>query len=214
MLPLAALVPDGSQWTALGYCPRPHPVAGRSGWLPYAEANVAFRASPLAGGPGEGTVAQSVENALAQLRPSLAGMPYVVFLPGEPSHIVWPWLANKNLDRVPAKAGRIDGKVPLPGYGLPVGQQPTAVVRITVGPDESPRPIGAINVSNGKFKRTTRALYEVCTEGPGNVWILSNVPRQFDGGGIHSRLGNSYSRWRARPDELSQPPGVPTQRRS
>jgi hypothetical protein len=179
---LAALVPRGERWSALGYCSRPHPLGGATGWLP---------------------LGRGVEAALAQLRPHLWGLPYVLFVPGEPSRSLWPGLANKNLERIPDLSGRIDDRLALPGSSLAVAQRPTGVVRITVGP-EVPRPVEALQPATGKTKRTTGALYVVATPGPGGVWILSNIPRQFAGGKVHSRAGNDHSRWQAQPEEMSR----------
>ena len=132
---LAALIPDGDQWAAWGYAWSPHPVTRKTGWMRYTDAAVAHRASDLIRGSrhtmwDEG-VADMINIALDQLAGQLRGIPYVLMVPGEGSRTIWPGLANRHLGLPTDPAGRVNGKLPLPG---PARTPPAAVVRVTPMP--------------------------------------------------------------------------------
>ena len=196
---LAALIPDGDQWAAWGYAWSPHPVTGKTGWMRYADANVAYRASDLIRGSrhtmwDEGA-ADVISIALDQLADQLRSIPYVLMLSGEGSRTIWPGLANTHLGRPTDPDGRINGKFPLPG---PARKPPAAVVRVTPMPGGI-RPVPG--AADPKAPRTTNALYEYDETGEDAVLVLSTVPRQWDGTSGRRRVGNDHSRWTAKPAE-------------
>jgi hypothetical protein len=200
---LAALAPDGHQWGAWGYCWEPHPVTGKTGWQPYADANVAYRAGNLLASARhtmwDNGIPQLIDVALSQVESRFQGIPYVVFISGEACRTIWPGLANKHLERLPGPDGLIDSKQPLPGCA---GRRPAAVVRVT--PSNSgdvPRPVPHIVRSSGNTVKTTNALLQLDEAGEDRVFLLANVPRQYDGDGRHRRVGAEHSRWTAAQDE-------------
>ena len=213
---LSALIPVSgtSHWQMLGYSWHAHPVTGKTGWMPYTEADVAFRAHEL----NEGTRATAydarvpgvINQALRQLKPKLNGTPYVLLVSGESCRTIWPGLANKHLNRTPDPDGTIEAKTPLPG---PLDFKPAAIVRITPGTSDIPRPVRGVHVSPNQADpdgsadsedvvKTTNALYELeLPPGGGRAWILATVPRQFSGKGRLRRLGSDISRWQASPGQ-------------
>jgi RNaseH domain of pPIWI_RE/pPIWI_RE module N-terminal domain len=213
---LAALIPviGTSQWQMLAYGWHPHPVTGKTGWLAYAEADVAFRAHELSEGTRatayDARLPRVIDQALLQLKAQLGGAPYVLLVSGESCRTIWPGLANKHLDRVLGPDGTIEDKTPLPG---PHDFRPAAIVRITPGTDDIPRPVRGVHVSPnqadpgddaepGNVVKTTNALYELKLDHvEGRTWILATVPRQFSGQGRQSRLGSDISRWQATPSQ-------------
>lgn len=200
---LAALIPDGDQWGAWGYAWTKHPVTRRTGWMRYADANAAHRASDLIAGSRhtmwDNGVADMINIALEQLADQLRGIPYILLLPGEGSRTIWPGLANRHLERTAGSTGRIDGKLSLPG---PVRTPPAAVVRVTPGTSDIPRPVPGAR--NSKESKTTNGLYEQHESGGDAVMLLSTVPRQYLGSGVHSRDGSDRSRWTAEPSQQPQ----------
>jgi RNaseH domain of pPIWI_RE len=54
--------------------------------------------------------------------------------------------------------------------------------------------------SSGTVK-TTNALLQFDETGEDRVFLLANVPRQYDGDGRHRRVGAEHSRWTAAQDE-------------
>jgi RNaseH domain of pPIWI_RE len=144
-------------------------------------------------------IPQLIEVALSQLESRFPGTPYVVFISGEACRTIWPGLANKHLERLPGPDGLIDGKQPLPGSA---GRRPAAVVRVTPSNSgEVPRPAPHIVRSSGSTIRTTKALLQLDELGGDRVFLLANVPRQYDGDGRHRRVGAQHSRWTAAQDE-------------
>jgi hypothetical protein len=197
---LAAVIPDGGQWGSWGYAWNRHPIAGRTGWMRYAEANIAHRASGLIAGSrytvwDEG-VPDAINVALSQLTDQLRGIPYVLIVSGEASRTIWPGLANRHLERPTGPDGRINGKRLLPG---PASAPPAAVIRVTPGTGDIPRPVPGATLAEAA--KTTNALYEHDPSGKDAVLFLSNVPRQFNGHGRYSRVGSDHSRWAADPAE-------------
>jgi RNaseH domain of pPIWI_RE/pPIWI_RE module N-terminal domain len=196
---LAALIPDGSQWAAWGYAWHPHPVTRKTGWMRYADAAVAHRASDLIRGSrhtmwDEG-IADMINIALDQLASQLHGIPYVLMVPGEGSRTIWPGLANRHLGLQADPAGRVNGKLPLPG---PARTPPAAVVRVTPMPGGI-RPVPGSG--SPKAPKTTNALYEHDQTGGDAVLVLSTVPRQYDGSSGRRGVGSDHSRWTATPAE-------------
>ncbi|MCW2934249.1 MAG: hypothetical protein JWM19_5211 [Actinomycetia bacterium] len=202
---LAALIPDGNQWGAWGYAWNPHPYARRTGWMRYNDANVAYRANDLLRASRHSAwddgVPDIIDIALSQLAVRLGGMPYILVVSGEASRTIWPGMANKHLGRETDPHRRIDGRPALPG---PRDAPPAAVIRVTPGPGEVPRPVPGITRESGKAVRTTNALYEQDHESGDPVLVLASVPRQYDGNGRHRRIGSQYSRWSAAPGEQPQ----------
>jgi hypothetical protein len=200
---LVAMVPDGEHWRTLAYQPAPHPKTGKgAGWQDYFIVNTAFRALPMLGGRRQDeSLLAAIDTALGQLRPYAATEAgYVLMVSGDSSRSLWPLLANKNLDLEPDSTGRIDGRPALPGWDAALGHRPRAVVRVTSGTRDLPRPVEVrspdISARNGwHVGKTTRSLYRLA--GHGNTWILANIPRQFAGGGRHSRAGLDSGRWSA-----------------
>jgi RNaseH domain of pPIWI_RE/pPIWI_RE module N-terminal domain len=213
---MAALMPvtGTAGWQVLGYAWQPHPVTGTTGWMPYADADVAFRAHDLTEGTRatayDGRLPGVINEALRQLSPRLGSLPYVLFVSGESGRTIWPGLANKHLGREPDPDGTIDGRLALPG---PDGFRPAAIVRITSGTSHVPRPVRGVKASPNhadsdhaeddaaEIVRTTNALYELdLQQRVGRAWLLATVPRQFSGGGRLRRAGSVQSRWQAGPE--------------
>ena len=202
---LVALIPDGEHWHAKAYQAVRHPLGGATGWQDYATANAAFRANPLPEGKRDRALSASIDAALAQLGHHLATTDgrYVLLVSGESTRSMWPQLANKNLDLQPDSSGRIDGHPALPGG---TGhRRARAIVRITHGTSELPRPVELhtdrqtasldADTHPTRVTRTTEGLYHL--DHAPHAWILANIPRQFSGGGRHRRLGENLARWDA-----------------
>lgn len=196
---LVAMIPDGEHWRTLAYQASPHPRTGKgTGWQDYFTANAAFRALPLPGGKRQDeSLLAAIDTALGQLRPHVAtGVGYVLMVSGDSSRTLWPLLANKNLDREPDSTGRVDGRPALPGWDAAIGHRPRAVVRVTSGSRDLPRPVEVRKLDTSMaIGKTTGSLYQLA--GSANTWILANIPRQFAGGGRHSRAGLNSGRWSA-----------------
>ncbi|MEU6025328.1 RNaseH domain-containing protein [Micromonospora sp. NPDC047134] len=205
---LVAFIPDGQHWNVKAYQAKRHPRGGPSGWQDYFTANTAFRSHSLPEGSRQDlTLVDTIDTALGQLRAHLAAaVGYVLLVSGDSSRSLWPLLANKNLDLQPDAAGQVNGRPALPGYSRSCGHRPRAVVRVTSGSTDLPRPVEVHGVKTVKSKngekeqkpylgKTTEALYQL--DGARNTWILSNIPRQFKGGRRYSRAGESSSRWTA-----------------
>ncbi len=201
---LVALIPDGQHWRTKAYIANAHPRGGRTGWCDYTEANVAFRANRIPEGKRTDAVfVEAIDVALTQLGEELTGIAgYSLFVSGENVRSLWPRLANKNLECEPDDAGQVDGRPLLPGLRLPRPDRPRAIVRVTSGSTEIPRPVQVTRPKDHDGEavetivKTTRALYQL--DHAKDTWILSNVPRQFDGGTVHSRAGSKYTRWSAK----------------
>lgn len=210
---LVALIPDGQHWHAKAYQASRHPLGGATGWQDYATANTAFRANPLPQGKRDRDLSASIDAALAQLSHHLTTTNgrYVLLVSGESTRSMWPQLANKNLDLQPDSSGRVDGHPALPGGTGP--RRPRAVVRITHGTYDLPRPVELhtpdrrtagpdADKPTSRVTRTTEGLYHL--DHTAHAWILANIPRQFSGGGRHRRLGENLTRWDATTDTGQQ----------
>ena len=205
---LVAFIPDGRHWNVKAYQAKRHPRGGASGWQDYFTANTAFRSHALPeGNRQDRTLVDSIDTALGQLQAHLGpAVGYTVLVSGESSRSLWPLLANKNLDLQPDAAGEVKGRPALPGYSRSCGHRPLAVVRVTSGSGDLPRPVEVhttkkVKADDGKMieepavGKTTEALYQL--DDARNTWILSNIPRQFKGGKRYSRVGEHNSRWTA-----------------
>ncbi|GLW90624.1 RNaseH domain-containing protein [Actinokineospora globicatena] len=199
---LVAMVPDGDHWRTLAYQIDEHSATGlKIGWHDYSTVNASFRATRLPEGKRQDAApVAAIDTALGDLGPHLTpGMGYVLMASGDTSRSLWPLLANKNLDRAPDGQGRVDGRPALPGWTLEPAQRPLAVVRVTSGTRDLPRPVEVRDTAGNTTTRTTKALFRL--NGSTNTWILSNVPRQWSGEKRARRLGEKHSRWSA--DALS-----------
>jgi len=205
---LVALIPDGDHWHTKAYQPKRHPRGGRTGWQDYFSANTAFRANQLPEGKRQDlSLVDSIDTALGQLQDHLdTANGYVLLVSGDSSRSLWPLLANKNLDLRPDSAGRINGRPALPGWNPSTGHRPRAIVRVTSGSRDLPRPVelhvrkadmpmNHDDATSFQVKKTTEGLYQL--DGAQNTWILSNIPRQFTGGRRYSRAGEDSTRWTA-----------------
>ncbi|MEU3644702.1 RNaseH domain-containing protein [Lentzea sp. NPDC034063] len=198
---LVAMIPNDRHWRILAYQAEPERKTGTAaGWHDYFIANTAFRARPLPGGRRQDEVLVStIETALGLLQPHVAtGAGYVVMVSGDSARSLYPLLANKNLDLEPDVAGRVNDRLVLPGWDPATGRRPLAVVRVTSGSRELPRPVEVRipdpEAEDGlRIVKTTQSLYQL--SGSARTWILSNIPRQFAGGKWHSRAGFKAGRW-------------------
>ncbi|MDX3661504.1 RNaseH domain-containing protein [Streptomyces sp. ID05-26A] len=200
---LVATIPDGDYWRVLAYqAVRERKTGTEVGWHDYFTANAAFRASPLPGGKRQDEVlVTTIDAALGSLQRHIAtGAGYVVMVSGDSARSLYPLLANKNLDLEPDASCLVNGRLALPGWGPVAGLRPRAVVRITSGSRDLPRPvevrIADPKADNGqRIGKTTRSLHQL--DGSANTWILSNVPRQFAGNTKPRRIGLDAGRWSA-----------------
>jgi hypothetical protein len=206
---LVALIPDGDHWHTKAYQPKQHPRGGTTGWQDYFAANTAFRSHALPEGKRQDlSLVDSIDTALGQLQDHLdTANGYVLLVAGDNSRTLWPLIANKNLDLRPDSAGRVNNRPALPGCSPSSGHRPRAIVRVTSGSRDLPRPVELHVHKNEKqkdetvvkkpriMKKTTEGLYQL--DGAQNTWILSNIPRQFTGGRRYSRAGEDSTRWTA-----------------
>ncbi|HEX5117825.1 MAG TPA: RNaseH domain-containing protein [Pseudonocardiaceae bacterium] len=205
---LVALIPDGDHWHVKAYQPKRHPRGGTTGWQDYFAANTAFRSHPLPEGKRQDlSLVDSIDTALGQLQDHLdTANGYVLLVSGDSSRALWPLLANKNLDLRPDSAGRVNDRPALPGCSPSSGYRPRAIVRVTSGSRDLPRPVELHALKDDKqkdgtvekkphIKKTTEGLYQL--DGVRNTWVLSNIPRQFTGGRKYSRAGEASTRWTA-----------------
>jgi hypothetical protein len=205
---LVALIPDSEHWHIKAYQPKRHPRGGTTGWQDYFDANTAFRSHPLPEGKRKDlALVDSIDTALGQLHSHLdTAHGYVLLVSGEGSRSLWPLIANKNLDLTPDSAGQINDRPALPGFSPASGHRPRAIVRITSGSRDLPRPVEVHEYKYSKQEDgtaqdrihiglTTSALFQL--DAARNTWILSNIPRPFTGKRRYSRAGKDSSRWTA-----------------
>jgi hypothetical protein len=200
---LVATIPDGDHWRVLAYqAVREWKTGTEVGWHDYFTANAAFRASSLPGGKRQDEVlVATIDAALSSLQPHIAtGAGYVLMVSGDSARSLYPLLANKNLDLEPDASCLVNGRLALPGWDPAVGRRPRAVVRVTSGSRDLPRPV-EVRIADSKAEngqrigKTTRSLHKL--DGSSNAWILSNIPRQFAGGRPPFRVGLDVGRWSA-----------------
>ncbi|MEU7244889.1 RNaseH domain-containing protein [Streptomyces sparsogenes] len=173
-------------------------------WQPYHQAQAAFHAEPYPTGKmtdfdddnrGHKTVAQHIDQALADLCDYLDGAPYTVTVDGVATRRLWLGLHNRRQGQQPTR-----NSTWLPASTLPARERPLAVVRINKDMDEVPRPIRVSHRSaDGTVARTnkvTNLLYQVEPDFGSPTWLLATVPPQFDGAGA-GRLGEAITRWSA-----------------
>lgn len=199
---LVAMIPDGEHWRVLAYQPvRERKTGTEVGWHDYFTANAAFRASSLPGGKRQDeALVVTIDTALSSLQPHIAtGTGYVLMVSGDSARSLYPLLANKNLDLEPDASCLVNGRLALPGWDPAVGRRPRAVVRVTSGSRDLPRPVGVRiadpKAENGQRIGRTLSLHQL--DGSANTWILSNIPRQFDGNTKPRRIGLDVGRWSA-----------------
>lgn len=189
---------EGQAWTLHGWSytdPR---------WQPYHQAQASFHASDYPTGrmtefdddnKGYKKVAERIDQALSDLAQYLDGVPYTVTVDGVATRRLWDGLQNKRQGEPPHP-----GTTWLPGSTCHPKERPIAVVRVNKDMDEVPRPIRTTTVdSDGKLVRTTKTsnlLYKIEPDFGAPSWLLSTVPKQFDGAGA-GRLGAENTRWTA-----------------
>lgn len=187
---LVALVPaPKGLWKVKAYTAQPHPDGGATGWLDYTDALTSQHANPIPEGKRRGgELTAIIDIALNQLTQHLgdAGS-YLLYVSGDSTRSLWPQMANRHFDAQPEITGEIYGRIRLPGYSPSCQKAPRAIVRVSG--EGIPRPVKTDRSA------TTTKLYEL--DGASDTWILANVPRQFTGGSVHSRLGSKETRWRA-----------------
>ncbi|MFG3398715.1 RNaseH domain-containing protein [Streptomyces parvus] len=173
-------------------------------WELYHQAQAAFHANAYPVGKmtdfdddnrGLKTVAQHIDQALADLCDYLGGIPYTVTVDGVATRRLWLGLHNRRQGQPPTR-----NSTWLPASTLPARERPLAVVRINKDMDELPRPIRVSHRSvDGTVARTnkvTNLLYQVTPDFGSPTWLLATVPPQFDGAGA-GRLGEAITRWSA-----------------
>ncbi|WP_201776583.1 RNaseH domain-containing protein [Allosalinactinospora lopnorensis] len=213
-----ALVPPHTAsrtWSLLGWSST-DPV-----WKPYHAAQNAFHASnyppPSVGEKSYRAkwdeAAQTVEQALTDFVDVQDGLPYTVTVDSNAARRMWDGLQNMRLGTQPAHTGSSDrgSRLRLPGERLGT-DAPVAVIRLNTDDKEVPRPIGVIH--RGKRpgatpvdQETSTLLFEIDTDFGTPAWLLSNVPRNYDGNsGSGRRLGSKRTRWEVNRSVYSDEP--------
>ncbi|MCY1144112.1 RNAseH domain-containing protein [Actinoplanes sp. Pm04-4] len=174
-------------------------------WQPYRTAQNQFHATdyPTESGSKKsyrqrwddlGTV---IEQALEDLVEDLDGRPYVITVDEDSARRIWDGLQNSKQGKRP-DTGK--SKYWLPGYSLPADERPDAIIRVNIADDRVPPPTGYTHQLSSrdatKEGETSNALYKIETDFGTPVWLLCNVPRNYDGGNS-GRLGAKYTRWDA-----------------
>jgi hypothetical protein len=189
---------EGQAWTLHGWSytdPR---------WQPYHQAQTSFHASDYPTGKmtefddnnkGYKKVAERIDQALSDLAQYLDGVPYTVTVDGVATRRLWDGLHNNKQGEPPRP-----GTTWLPGSTCHPSDRPIAVIRVNKDMNEVPRPIRTTIVdAAGKSLRTyktTNMLFKVEPDFGAPSWLLSTVPKQFDGAGA-GRLGAENTRWTA-----------------
>ncbi|MBT2539646.1 DUF3893 domain-containing protein [Streptomyces sp. ISL-44] len=201
MWTLIAFVPQAEGlWQTLAYLRDEDSPSGS--WLDYATANIAHRSRRLPDGRRrDAQFPRSIDRALLDLG-GHAGTAtgYIVYVSGDQARSIWPLLANRHLGRTPESDGTLDGRPALPGFTLPVGQRPRAVLRVTAGSDHVASPALVERLDHTDESTTQTHEGKLATglflmEGTTNTFILSNVPQQYTGGSRYARAGEKYTRW-------------------
>jgi len=198
-----ALIPptaSGDVWQLRGWS------STAAHWQPYRSAQNQFHATayPTEAGGKKSTrqrwddIGTVIEHALEDLVEELDGRPYVVTIDEDSARRIWDGLQNSKQGSHPDTR---KSKYWLPGYSLPADERPDAIIRINIADDRVPPPIAYTHVLRTrdaeKEGETTNALYEIATDFGTPVWLLCNVPRNYDGGNA-GRLGAKYTRWDAK----------------
>ncbi|MEU4702830.1 RNaseH domain-containing protein [Nonomuraea dietziae] len=189
---------EGEAWTLHGWS-----YTDRR-WQPYHLAQAAFHRADYPEGKlteflddnqGYKKVAQTLDQALADLARYLDRIPYTVTVDGLATRRLWAGLHNN-------KQGELGGAgvTWLPGYTLPVRDRPIAIIRLNKSVEEVVRPIGVtrLNVEEEMIgdTDTTTSLYRLEPDFGDPTWLLVTVPTQYDGAGA-GRLGGNKTRWTA-----------------
>lgn len=166
-------------------------------WRPYETAQTRFHGQDYPQGKltelvdsfdGNSKVAATIDAALANLATYLNGQPYIAMVDAEACRRLWTGLNNINQGADPAP-----DTTWIPGSTLD-GQQPLAIVRLNTSSEEIARPV-SVTKKNGQIQKITNRLYEITPDTSEPTWLLVRVPRNFDGGGKATRLGESSTRW-------------------
>ncbi|WP_432177121.1 RNaseH domain-containing protein [Streptomyces sp. Tue6028] len=173
-------------------------------WGLYPQAQAAFHADAYPTGKmtdfdddhrGLKTVAQHIDQALADLGDYLDGIPYTVTVDGVATRRLWLGLHNRRQGQQPTR-----NNTWLPASTLPARERPLAVVRINKDMDEVPRPIRVshrgVDGTAARTNKVTNLLYRVEPDFGSPTWLLATVPPQFDGAAA-GRLGEAITRWSA-----------------
>ncbi|WP_268240630.1 RNaseH domain-containing protein [Micromonospora sonchi] len=181
-------------------------------WQPYRSAQNQFHANQYpqeAGGKKSyrhrwDDIGAVIERALEDLVEELDGRPYVVTVDEDSARRIWDGLQNSKQSSHP---GTGKNKYWLPGYSLQEDERPDAIIRVNIADDRVPPPVAYTRVlstrDGEKEGETTNALYEIETDFGTPVWLLCNVPRNYDGGNS-GRLGAKYTRWDAKRAVISE----------
>lgn len=206
-----ALIPPatpGDTWQLLGW------TSTAPRWQPYRTAQNQFHATPYppeAGGKKSyrqrwDDIGALIETALEDLVDELDGRPYTVTVDEDAARRIWAGLQNNKQGSLPDTK---NSKYWLPGYTLVPDERPDAIIRVNIADKRVPPPISVTNELKSRDAatedETTKALFEVTTDFGTPVWILSNVPRNYDGSG-GGRLGAKYTRWDAQRSVYSEDP--------
>lgn len=189
---------EGEAWTLHGWS-----YTDRR-WQPYHLAQAAFHRADYPEGKlteflddnqGYKKVAQTLDQALADLARYLDRIPYTVTVDGLATRRLWAGLHNNKQGELGAA-----GVTWLPGHTLPVRDRPLAIIRLNKSVEEVVRPIGVtrLNVEEEMIgdTDTTTSLYCLEPDFGDPTWFLVTVPTQYDGAGA-GRLGGAKTRWTA-----------------
>ncbi|WP_413812746.1 RNaseH domain-containing protein [Streptomyces sp. OE57] len=201
MWTLVALVPrDGGLWQTLAYLRDEDSPGGT--WLDYATANTLHRARRLPDGRRrDAQLPRSIDRALFDLGDHAGtATGYIVYVSGDQARSIWPLLANRHLGRIPEGDGTLDERPALPGFTLPAGQRPRAVLRVTAGSEHVASPalverLDHTDESTAEIQERKLATGVFLMEGTTSTFILCNLPQQYTGGSRYARAGEKYTRW-------------------
>ncbi|WP_198152848.1 RNaseH domain-containing protein [Pseudofrankia sp. DC12] len=201
----AAIIPpatDDGTWTMLGWS------SSRPGWQLYQRAQTSFHSTRYPRSTEAAKTdrqrwdeaAELVEKALGDLADELDGTPYIVTVDQQATRRMWSGLQNSHQGEKQPGGGK--SRHWLPGATLSLEDRPQAVVRVGTADDEVPQPVSVTHIKrNGESKnqQTATTLFKIATDFGTPVWILSNVPRNYDGGtgGGPRRPGATRTRWDA-----------------
>ncbi|MER7750878.1 RNaseH domain-containing protein [Kitasatospora sp. NPDC097643] len=198
---LVALVPgpDGL-WQSLAYLPDADSPGGL--WLDYATANALHRARSLPEGRRrDAQLPRSIDKALWELGSfANAAAGYNFYVSGDEARSIWPLLANRHLGRTPEPDGTLDKRTALPGFSLPPGHRPRAVLRVTAGTEHVATPalverLEKTDEGEAEFQERKLSTGIFRMKGTTRNFILCNLPEQYKGGSRHARAGEKYTRW-------------------
>lgn len=198
---------SGGVWTLLGWSST-KPI-----WRPYRSAQTEFHATAYPQETGMkktyrqrwDDTAETVERALEDLADELDGIAYTVTVDAAGARRAWDGLQNirQGAAQQPRKS-----KYWLPGDTLTLDMRPEAIIRLDPTEGKVPPPVGTTRWLKGargqrRPGQTSGALYEIETDFGTPVWLLSNIPRSYDGNKT-GRLGSKYTRWSAKRSVYSE----------